>query len=122
MLNKNLIYAVVGASSNEEKYGYKIFKDLIEKGYRTIPINTHGDYILNQKIYRSLTEVNIKPDVVIFVVKPEITEKVLEEVEKLGIKKVWMQPGSESTRAIKYCEAKNINVTHNACVIIKNKN
>ncbi|HNV96843.1 MAG TPA: CoA-binding protein [bacterium] len=121
MLDKNLIYAVVGASSNEEKYGYKIFKDLIEKNYNAVPINPKGGYTFNKKVFRSLLEVEIKPDMIIFVVKPEITEKILEEVKKLGIKKVWMQPGSESPKAIKYCKENNISVVHNACVIIKNK-
>jgi predicted CoA-binding protein len=30
MINKDFLYAVVGASNNEEKYGYKVFKDLLE--------------------------------------------------------------------------------------------
>ncbi len=34
----------------------------------------------------------------------------------LGIKKVWMQPGSESEKAIKYCEDNKIDAIHNACV------
>lgn len=121
MLDKNLIYAVVGASSNEEKYGYKIFKDLIEKNYNAIPINPKGGYIFNKKVFKSLLEVEIKPDMVIFVVKPEITEKILEEVKKLEIKKVWMQPGSESEKAIEYCNKNRISVIHNACVLIKNQ-
>ena len=54
-------------------------------------------------------------------VHPEITEKILEEVKKLGIKKVWMQPGSESEKAIEYCEKNGIDLIHNACVIIQNR-
>jgi len=30
MINKDFRYAVVGASNHEEKYGYKVFNDLIE--------------------------------------------------------------------------------------------
>ncbi len=121
MLDNNLIYAVVGASSNTEKYGYKVLRDLLEKGYKAIPINPKGGYILDQKVFKSLSDVETKPDMAIFIVQPEITEKILEEVKNLGIKKVWMQPGSESEKAIKYCEDNKIDAIHNACVIIQNR-
>jgi predicted CoA-binding protein len=29
MIDKKFTYAVVGASNNEEKYGHKVFKDLL---------------------------------------------------------------------------------------------
>gem|GEM_PF-4114926 len=33
MINKNFLYAVVGASNNEEKYGYKVFQGIRFDGY-----------------------------------------------------------------------------------------
>ena len=121
MLDNNLIYAVVGVSSNPEKYGYKVFKDLIDKNYQAFPINPKGGFILNHKVFKSLEELDKKPDMVIFVTPPEITEKILVSVKNLKIKNVWMQPGAESERAIEYCNKNNINLIHNACVIIKNQ-
>ena len=41
-----------------------------------------------------------KPDVVITVVRPAAAELVIEDCNKLGIKEVWMQPGSESPAAL----------------------
>jgi len=52
------------------------------------------------------------------VVPPKVTEKIVEECKDLGIKRVWMQPGSESEKAIKFCEEHGINVTYNACFLI----
>lgn len=46
MIDKNFIYAVVGASNNEEKYGYKVFKDLLDAGYKVLPINPSEKEIL----------------------------------------------------------------------------
>jgi hypothetical protein len=108
MLNKNFVYAVVGASNNHEKYGYKV-----------VPINPHEQKILNLKVYENLSEVPFKIDVVIFVVPPNITEKILEEVKRLQIKNVWMQPGSESQKAIKFCEDNNLNYVANSCIMIE---
>ncbi|MCD4704955.1 CoA-binding protein [bacterium] len=38
----------------------------------------------------------------------------------IGICKIWMQPGSESDLAIKFCEDNNIKYIHDVCVMIEN--
>ena len=119
MIDKALTYAVVGASNNPDKYGHKVLKDLSDAGYKAVPINPHEDEILKLKAYKNLSEVPYKIDVTIFVVPPKITEEVLKEVKKLNIKKVWMQPGSESKQAIDFCKQNNIKYTANACIMIE---
>lgn len=118
MIDKNYNYAIVGASNNKDKYGFKVLSDLLEAGFRVVPINPKETEILGRKTYPSLSECREKIDVVVFVVPPKITEKVLEEVLKLEIKNVWMQPGSESEEAIKICEKNNINLIQNACIML----
>lgn len=54
--------AVVGVSENTEKYGFKIFKDLIENGYKVKGINPKDGKILGKKIYKNLKELEIVPD------------------------------------------------------------
>lgn len=119
-LDKDNLCAVIGASNNKEKYGYKVLKDLKESGYKVVPINLHEDKVLGLETYKSILDVNSKIKMVIFVVPPKATEKILRDVKKLKIKKVWMQPGSESDQAIRYCEENNIECIHNICMIIKN--
>jgi len=121
MIDKNFTYAVIGASANQEKYGFKVFKDLKEAGFKVIPINPSLKELLNIKAYPLLTVVPVKIDVAIFVVPPPITETILEEAKKLGIKKVWLQPGSESQRAIDFCQKNKIECIHDSCIIIDQK-
>jgi hypothetical protein len=83
MINKDFLYAIIGASNNEEKYGYKVFKDLLKGGYKVIPINPNEKEILGNKVYSTLSVTKKKIDVVIFVTPPTVTEKVLEEVKSL---------------------------------------
>ena len=104
MINKNFLYAIVGASNNQEKYGYKVFKDFLDAEYKVIPINPTEQEILGEKVYPTLFSVKEKIDVVIFVTQPSVTEKVLEEVKILGIKNVWLQPGAQSDAAITFCK------------------
>lgn len=118
MINKKYLYAIVGASRNQEKYGFKVLQDLFDSGYKVIPINPREQEILEMKTYPNLKSVKQKIDVVIFVVPPPVTLKILEEVSILGIKKVWMQPGSESEEAIKYCHEHKIEYIAGACIMV----
>jgi len=119
MINKKFLYAVVGASNNPEKYGYKVFKDLLDGWYKVLPINPSEKEILWVKVYPTLSETKKNIDVVIFVTQPETTEKVLEEVKILGIKNVWLQPGAQSETTIEFCRRNNIECIHDACIMIQ---
>lgn len=120
-LDKRNTFAVVGVSKNPKKYGNKVYKELKFAGYTVYPINPNVDYIEGDKCYPSLNELPRKPDVLNIVVPPEITEKILKESVELGIKKVWLQPGSESEKIIEYCKEHNISVLHNMCIMIERK-
>lgn len=93
---KDYIYAVVGATLNPEKYGYRVLKDLSGAGYKIVGVNPHYQEIEGIKVYPSLQSVPQKPEIVIFVVSPPVGLKMLDEVAELGINKVWFQPGAES--------------------------
>ncbi len=114
---------VVGASANPEKYGYKIVKNLKERGHNVIPINPKEKEILGLKVYSSVSEFvkqNPKTQInwVDLVVPPEIALKIVEEIKSLGLTNVWFQPGSESDKAIKFCAENKINCTHHACMMV----
>jgi predicted CoA-binding protein len=118
-LNKKNIFAVVGASRDPQKYGFQVFRDLKSAGYKVYPINPNADEILGDKCYPSLEVLPKKPDVVDIVVPPRATEHVIEACKRVGITKVWMQPGSESEKAIKFCEENGIQTVHGVCVMIE---
>jgi predicted CoA-binding protein len=118
-LNKKNVFAVVGASRDPRKYGYQVYKDLKNAGYKVYPVNPNAKEILGDKCYPSLENLPIKPDVVDVVVPPKVTEHTVETCKKLGITKVWMQPGSESGKAVKLCEENSIDVVYGVCVMIE---
>ncbi len=115
---KNQNIALVGVSGNQEKYGYKIFKDLLDNHYQVIGINPKLNTLLKQTIYPSLTSLPTKPDLVIVVVNPQIALKILQECKELSIENIWFQPGAESKEAIKYAQDNNLNLNTNACIMI----
>ena len=110
--------AVVGASRDQSKYGYKVLVDLIRNGYEAYAVNPSCTEIEGSPCYPDLSSLPVKPDLLITVVPPKVTEKVVREAKELGIDKIWMQPGSESDDAIAYAEDNGIGVMHHACIMI----
>jgi uncharacterized protein len=119
-MNKN-IFAVVGVSTNPEKYGSKVYLSLKNKGYEIYPVNPKTNKLFGDKCYPELKTLPKKPEVVITVVPPKVTEKIVKQCNELGIKNIWMQPGSESKKAIDFCKLNNIKTTTNSCIIIFNE-
>jgi predicted CoA-binding protein len=115
------VWAVVGASTNPAKYGYRIFRDLRAAGYRVYGVNPGGGEIDGEALYPSLAALPEKPQVVDIVVPPQVTEQVVQECAALGLTRVWMQPGSESEAAIRYCQEHGIRVVHDACAMVRKR-
>lgn len=111
------LIAVVGVSDDASKYGHKIFRDLLNAGYPVKGVNPKGGFVLGQQLYKSLSEMEKRPDLVITVVPPAATEKIVEECNALGIKQLWLQPGSESDAALEKAKAYGIKTT-SACFMV----
>jgi predicted CoA-binding protein len=120
-LSKENVFAVVGASRNPEKYGHKVYRDLLNAGYKVYCVNPNADEVLGNKCFSNLEVLPIKPDVVDVVVPPKITEQIVKTCKKRGITKVWMQPGSESEAAIRFCEENSMDVVHGVCVMVERR-
>ena len=120
-LKKENVFAVVGVSRKPAKYGHQVYKDLKAASYVVYPVNPSIDGVSGDRCYHSLRELPEKTDVVDTVVSSSVTEKIVEECKELGIEKVWMQPGSESEHAIRFCEENNIKVVHDVCVMVKRR-
>lgn len=115
--NKNFTYVIVGASNNEDKYGFKIFKTLLDTGFKVIPVNPKEDKILNVKCYKSLLDIKENIDVVDFVVPAGVTLKVLEDVVKLGIKKVWFQPNTFDDKVLSFSRRNKLKALKDFCLL-----
>jgi predicted CoA-binding protein len=118
---KQKYIAVVGVSSDTHKFGYKIFKDLLDRGFHVEGINLKNGTLLGKKIFKNLSGMPKKPDLVLMVVAPEQAEIVMTECIKLGIKEVWIQPGAESDNAIEKAKQAGMSVISNSCFMVSNK-
>jgi len=118
ILKKNKTFAVVGVSQDTTKYGHEIFETLLEYGYTAIPINPKYELVDGIACYPSLKALPEKPDVVVAVVPPVVTESVVQSCASLGVRTVWMPPGAWSEKAVEICQANNITEVHDVCLVL----
>ncbi len=114
------IWAVVGATENKDKFGYKIFRRLKQMGYKVYPVNPNYDSLEGEKCYPNLSSLPEVPEVVNMVVAPKHGIKVVEEAGNLGIKYLWLQPGTVSDELLKLAEEKGIE-TIQACILVEGR-
>lgn len=114
-------WAVVGVSANPTKFGRRIYQDLRRAGYRVYAVNPHETEILGDRVYPNLAALPERPDVIDLVVPPSVSELIVKEAAAAGIRRVWMQPGAESQRAIDFCRASGIEVVAHACAMVEKR-
>jgi predicted CoA-binding protein len=112
--------AIVGVSEDVNKYGHKIFKDMLKEGLAVVGVNPKDGEILGRKIYKSIKDLPECPDIVVTAVPPAVTETIVDECHDAGINEIWMQPGSESEQAVRTAKKYGMQVTYNACIMVQN--
>lgn len=112
-------FAVVGASTNREKYGNKVLRVYQQNDRPVYPINPRADEVEGLKAYPDLASLPEVPHGVSIITPPAITEQIVEEAVEMGIKHLWMQPGAESAKAVQYARKNGVNVVANGpCVLV----
>lgn len=80
--------AVIGASTNPDKIGHKILKNIVEAGFSgaVYPVNPRGGEILGLKAYPSVLDTPGDVDTVVVVVPSRFVQGVMEECVQKGVK------------------------------------
>ncbi len=110
--------AVVGVSSNPQKFGSLAYKELKERGYRVFPVHRNAESLLGDPCYPSLQALPEPVDGAVVIVQPAETEKVVREAEAASIKRIWMQRGAESDAAIEFCREHGLQAVHGECILM----
>src|SRR5262245_6887246 len=94
------VVAVIGASSNRNKFGNRALRAFRQQGYTVIPINPNEREVEGLKTYASVLDVPGTIDMASFYVPPDIGERLIADVARKGIAEVWLNPGAESDELI----------------------
>ena len=109
-------FAVFGACEERGNLGYKIVKRLDRAGYQVYPINPRIAKIGVRRCYGNLDDTPETPQVVVLSIPPEYVVPILKSASDHGIRRFWIQPGSESTDALAYISANGFSVVAEQCL------
>jgi len=109
--------AVLGVNQDPEAYANKIVRKIYTLHKEAFPVNPKYEVLFNEPVYESLEKCPRIPDLVVFVVNPKIGIHYLASVQALGIKTIWLQPGTMDIALLNKAKALNITVIE-ACVLV----
>jgi predicted CoA-binding protein len=116
------VLAVAGASRDSRKFGNAIYRELKTKGYRVFAVNPNAETVEGDPSYKTLADLPEKVGGVVIVTPPTVTEKLVQDAAAAGICRVWMQQGSQSPAAIKFCQDHDLNLVHGECILMYQSN
>ena len=109
--------AIVGVSANTDRASYHVARYLQGKtNYELFFVNPAADEILGQKVYKSLSEIEQKIDLVDVFRKPDDCLAVLEEAIAISAKAIWLQLGISVPEVATQGEAAGLKVVMDRCI------
>lgn len=118
ILGDSRTIAVVGLSSDPERYSNEVASFLQERGYRIVPVNPNETEVLGERAYPSLRAVpeDVEIDVVDVFRRAEETPLVAEQAVERGARVLWLQDGIVNEDARRIAEDAGITVIMGVCI------
>lgn len=112
--------AIVGMSNKPSRASYFVATYLLSSSpYDVYFVNPVLDEVLGQKVYPSLADLPVVPDLVEVFRKDADLPGVAQEAVDIGAKTVWMQLGSWNEEAARIAEDAGLNAVMDRCVKIE---
>ncbi len=111
--------AVVGLSPKHDRASWIVANYMKEHGYKIVPVRPGINQILDEKCYKSLTEIPFDIDVVDIFRKPEAVALIVDEAIDIGAKAVWLQLGITNEKAEEKARKKGLLVVSDKCMKIE---
>ena len=113
---KNIV--VAGVSRSGKNIGNSIYNELKKKNYNVVQLNPNADEIMGEKCFKSFEELPKDISAAVLCVQPSESISAVKEALNKGIKKVWMQLGSDSEEAINFCKENNMVCVYGQCFLM----
>jgi predicted CoA-binding protein len=118
ILEKATTIAVVGASRDPGKAGGSVPAGLQRRGFRIIPINPFADELFGERVYRSLSEVPVKIDIVDVFRPASDAPEIARQAVAVGAKALWLQLDILSAEARQIAEAAGLDYVEDECTAV----
>ena len=108
--------AILGASTDPERYSYKALKKLLESGHEPLLVSPKYDEIEGHKVYKTLEDLPSFDTLTVYV-NPQISSNLKESIVSLKPKRVIFNPGSENSELQKELKDSGFEVIE-ACTLV----
>jgi uncharacterized protein len=109
--------AIIGASSNRNKFGNKAVRAFLRQGYTVYPVNPNEPEVEGLAAFKSIKDVPVPPQMVSVYVPPPVLVKLLPDIAAKGCDELWLNPGTESAEVLAEVERLGLNAIQ-ACSIV----
>ena len=110
--------AIIGASRDRSKYGNKSVRAHLQQGYDVYPVNPNADMVEGLTAYANLDDVPVDSlNRISVYVPPEVGIGLLDEIQEIGAREVWFNPGSESSALLHRASELGLDIIQ-ACSIV----
>ena len=109
--------AVIGASSDRQKFGNKAVRAFLSRGFTVYPVNPKETTIEGLPAFKSIAEVPVRPQMTSVYLPPPVVLKVLPDIAARGCDELWLNPGTESDEVLVEAKRLGLNVVQ-ACSIV----
>jgi predicted CoA-binding protein len=110
--------AIIGASTQRNKFGNKAVRAYLRQGYEVYPINPRASSIEGLPAYRSIRDVPVPAlDRVSIYLPPPVGLEVIDEVTSKPCREVWLNPGAESQALLSRARELGLNVVCGCSIV-----
>lgn len=114
--------AVMGLSPDSSKDSYRVAHHLQSAGYKIIPVYPKEEFILGEKVFRSLEEIPFPVDMVNIFRKPDALNAIVDSCIKRGdVKVFWAQIGVVNNEAAARAQDAGMKVVQNHCSMVEHR-
>jgi predicted CoA-binding protein len=116
--------AVVGASSNEARPSFGVFRYLVHQGYACVPVNPAERLVLGVPAFRTLREAVDATgpfDLVDVFRRSELCEPHAREAVEIGARCLWLQLGVVNWEAARIAHHGGLAVVMDRCTAIEHR-
>jgi predicted CoA-binding protein len=120
LAQKRIAVAGVSRDNRHHPVGNLIYHRLKKSGHDVFAVNPHMQTFEGERCYPDLQSIPGGVDGVVIITRPEVTEQIVHDCDKAGVRSVWMHQSmmkgsSVSTPAVEYCRQHGISVIAGAC-------
>ena len=112
-------FAVVGASTNREKYGNKVLRCYLQHDLPVVAVNPRAETIEGAPCVPSLREVPVETKAASVVAPPAFAAQIVEDALARGVEHLWFQPGAEEPAAVAAARERGLSViADGSCLLV----